>query len=560
VAALSPGDVLLDRYELRQLIGQGGMGSVYRAFDRTRGEEVALKLLLPSLVASEHARERFVSEGKISSRLSHPNIVNVFDVQRSGEHYFLTMELLKGRTLRQLLQLPAIDGGSAAHSGATLTLSVGQALDIARQIGSALTYAHRFTVHRDIKPENIWVEEDGGYKLMDFGIARLLTGSQLTKTAAVMGSAYYMSPEQLKDSKSIDGRADQYSLAVVLYEAICGDVPMGRAKSLSAQKKGVPRSFSNAIDRALEVRPEARFTTVDAFVSALRARGPALSREMLLYGGGAFGAAALIAVVVLAWPAFRSLLPDPTGAARDKGHAVQAQAALSELTKRIEIRQRDIEQRVRDEQSAMDRYSDRSGMARTPEERDSLQRQLVDTQREFQIASVARKIAVETLFSVEALSSLKAQQALGESNLKDGHVQEAATVLSQARDAAKRLLDSADNLEPAIIAEARLGRHLELARKTIAENGGNAGVVLAQSLKGAAAAHKALQSGDSTTALATYNATGAAIDQAMQQFLEYLVSQYAVIAQKKMAANDLDTAQEAINRGKALQALEAHFR
>jgi serine/threonine protein kinase len=182
------------------------MGAVYRAFDRNRGEEIAVKVLLPHLLRNPAARERFVAEAKIASALSHPNIVNVYDVQRDGELDLLTMELLQGGTLRQLMR---------RRSEARQTFSVEEALGVALAIGAALTYAHRRTLHRDVKPENVWVEEDGTYKLMDFGLARLMSESNLTATRATMGSAYYMAPEQIKSAKTIDARADQYSLAVI---------------------------------------------------------------------------------------------------------------------------------------------------------------------------------------------------------------------------------------------------------------------------------------------------------------------------------------------------------
>jgi serine/threonine protein kinase len=185
-------------------------------------------------------------------------------------------------------------------------LPLDQVLEIATAIGLALTYAHRFTIHRDIKPENIWVEEDGGYKLMDFGIARLLTGSQLTQTAAVLGSAYYMAPEALKDSKNIDGRADQYSLAVVLYEAICGEVPMARVKSLAERVKGISRAFSKAIDRALETQAEARFADIGSFVAALSVRGLRLRDNPWLPYTGEILALILLSIgAAIAWPYIR---------------------------------------------------------------------------------------------------------------------------------------------------------------------------------------------------------------------------------------------------------------
>jgi hypothetical protein len=268
----------------------------------------------------------------------------------------------------------------------------------------------------------------------------------------------------------------------------------------------------------------------------------------------------LIAIVLLAWPSIRSILPDPTGAARDKAQAVEAQAALTEFMKRIDVEQRNIQERVNNEQSVMDRLTDRASMARTQDDKDTLQHQISDAQRELAVARDAQQIASARLFSVDALASLQAKQALGESELRDGHISDAAAALSQTRDTAKQILDSAGNLEPAILARDKLKPLLSLAQQTVTTNGGNAQVLLAQPIQDAAAALDALQNGDSMRALTRYSAAGTELEQSMHKFLEYMVAQYAAIAQKKMTANDLDVAQEAIDRGKALQALEERFR
>jgi serine/threonine protein kinase len=130
---LKVGSVLANRYEIRERIGAGGMGAVYRAFDRTRSEELAIKVLLPHLLSNPQARERFLTEAKLASKLSHPNIVNVFDVQRDGEHDFLTMELLKGTTLRDLMN---------ARRQARRPFEIDEAIQIGATIGDALNHAH----------------------------------------------------------------------------------------------------------------------------------------------------------------------------------------------------------------------------------------------------------------------------------------------------------------------------------------------------------------------------------------------------------------------------------
>lgn len=264
VAAIKVGQLLAGRYEIREQIGTGGMGAVYRAFDKNRDKDIAIKVLLPHLLNHSKAVERFVHEARLSSEMSHPHIVNVFDVQQDGGFCFLTMELLQGQNLRQLLQ---------ARSSVKRTLSVNEAMQIATQVADALAYAHEKTVHRDIKPENIWITEQGVAKVMDFGIARLLNNTQDTKTQMGVGTAYYMAPEQLVGAGNIDGRADQYALAVMVYEMLAGIVPMGRIDSLNVVRKDVPRHVSDAVDKALSGRAEKRFANMQDFRQALLRTG-----------------------------------------------------------------------------------------------------------------------------------------------------------------------------------------------------------------------------------------------------------------------------------------------
>lgn len=255
------GHVLGDRYEVRRRLGVGGMGAVYEAFDRNRKVALAVKVMLPGLMGQAQARERFLAEARIAVKLSHPGIRNVLDVHQDESFFFLTMELLEGESLRERMERYKRDGQSFA---------IDEALGITEQLCAALGYAHRWTVHRDVKPENIWMCPDGTVKLLDFGIARVLTPSQLTMTGMSLGSAYYMAPEQLKRAKEVDARADQYSLAVVLHELLTGDVPAGRMVSASKRRRDCPRLLARALDRALDPEPAARFGDVHAFALELQ--------------------------------------------------------------------------------------------------------------------------------------------------------------------------------------------------------------------------------------------------------------------------------------------------
>lgn len=264
IASLQPGHILANRFEIKAQIGAGGMGAVYRAHDRNRGEDIAVKVMLPGLIASDTAKQRFINEAKISIKLSHQNIVNVYDVQIDGAYLFITMELLEGHTLRQAME----DKKKQRQSwGKTDVLAIVSALC------EALTYAHRHTIHRDIKPENVWINHDGSIKLMDFGIARLMTDSQMTQASAVMGTAYYMAPEQLIGSKHIDHRADQYSVGVMLYELFTERLPTGRFKPVSEMRDDLSQELSDTVDQALEGHPEDRYLDMAELAQALQESG-----------------------------------------------------------------------------------------------------------------------------------------------------------------------------------------------------------------------------------------------------------------------------------------------
>ena len=258
---LQPGQILANRYEIKELIGQGGMGAVYRAFDKNRDEDIAIKLLLPSLTKNERALERFLNEARISSKLSNQHIINVYDVQNDGELYFLIMELLEGQDLAQLI---------LTREQLNQPFTAKELTELMEQLAPALDYAHQHTVHRDIKPENIWLDEDGHYKLMDFGIAQLQSTSQRTQTGAAMGTAYYMAPEQLKGSKHIDARADIYALGVMLYAMATGDVPAGLIKPLHEKRPDISPAFSNAVMQCLEADPQDRPQTAGALLLLLQ--------------------------------------------------------------------------------------------------------------------------------------------------------------------------------------------------------------------------------------------------------------------------------------------------
>lgn len=282
---MEPGALLADRFEIGALLGQGGMGNVYAARDRLKDEDVAIKVLRHDLQFSTAAKDRFLAESKVSCSLSHPNIVRVHDVGVSGGLYYFSMERLKGHTLRQRMDQYREQGRA---------FSVAEVTDIARQLIDALRYAHRYIVHRDIKPENIWLAEDGTVKLMDFGIARAFSHSQLTQTGMALGTAYYMSPEQRIGAKDVDWRTDQYALGVVLYELLAGTLPTGAVKPIDTIRRDIPKRYAAALMRAMAVMPEDRFQSLNDMLAEIEAAPKKKFRygALLLMGAGLAAAGA----------------------------------------------------------------------------------------------------------------------------------------------------------------------------------------------------------------------------------------------------------------------------
>ena len=263
---LNVGDHINSRFEILERIGTGGMSIVYRAMDKHRKQEVALKCISPALLQDLLAVDNFIHEVKIASRLAHPGIVKVFDVHLFQGVYFLEMELLEGTNLRNWIKQKKADNAA---------LTVDHVHSLIQSICSPLTYAHTTTIHRDIKPENIAILPSGQVKIMDFGLAQVLRtpNSSLFRQSVSQlsaGTPYYMAPEVLAQGSSVDARADQYSLAVIAYELLTGRYPLGVAGSLYDKRPDLPMAFTETIDRALNHLPEKRFETVDEFARALK--------------------------------------------------------------------------------------------------------------------------------------------------------------------------------------------------------------------------------------------------------------------------------------------------
>src|SRR5580698_922340 len=212
--------------EILEHLGQGGMGVVYKARQRHLNRLVAVKILPPSIGDEPAFAERFMREAQALAQLNHPNIVQVYDFGRTDEFFYFIMEFVDGVNLRALIR--------NGH------LEPAQALKIVPQICEALQFAHdEGIVHRDIKPENILIDKKGRVKIADFGIAKILGGvaePSLTETRGTIGTPNYMAPEQMEKPSTVDHRADIFSLGVVFYEMLTGELPLGKFSPPSSRK------------------------------------------------------------------------------------------------------------------------------------------------------------------------------------------------------------------------------------------------------------------------------------------------------------------------------------
>jgi tRNA A-37 threonylcarbamoyl transferase component Bud32 len=236
--------------EIMELLGQGGMGAVYKARQKQLDRVVALKILPPEVGQDKAFTERFMREARSMAKLNHPRIVSVFDFGQTKEDlYYFIMEFVDGTDLRHVIAA----GG----------LSPKEALALVPQICEALQYAHEEgIVHRDVKPENILLDKKGRVKISDFGLAKLLdkpaTAYTLTAAGHTMGTPHYMAPEQIEHAGQVDHRADIYSLGVVFYEMLTGELPIGKFAPPS-QKVQVDVRLDNVVLRSLEKEPERRY-------------------------------------------------------------------------------------------------------------------------------------------------------------------------------------------------------------------------------------------------------------------------------------------------------------
>ena len=269
------GRTLGNRYQLEQLLDEGGMSSVYRATDPNLRRTVAVKLIHSHLSKDPEFVGRFEEEAAAVAQLKHPNVIQVFDFDNDGDTYYMVLEFIPGETLQNRLRRLSAAGELLPNE---------QATEIAAAISDALDYAHgRGMIHRDVKPANIMLDDQGNPVLTDFGIAKIIGGKVHTLTGSIIGTALYMSPEQVTGGK-VDPRADLYSLGVVLFEMLSGVPPFDGDSAMTIMLKHVnepvpdisqlnpeiPPALKAVVEKALAKDPADRFQTAQAMAAALR--------------------------------------------------------------------------------------------------------------------------------------------------------------------------------------------------------------------------------------------------------------------------------------------------
>ena len=266
----------IGKYRIKGELGRGGMGAVYLAEQPGLGREVAIKELILSPAADPTALMRFLQEAQVMARTSHPNLVQVHDLEQIGDANYIVLEFVRGRSLRDM-----VNQGS---------VPLPQTFAVMHGVLQALDYAHKHAiVHRDMKPENVLLSDEGNVKVADFGIARLTDdsgpGGTATKTGTTVGTPQYMSPEQVASSK-VDGRSDLYSAGIMFYELVVGQPPFTASeadgpftlmakhvqappKPPSVHKPGLDMRLEEVILKSLSKRPEERFQTGQEFDDAM---------------------------------------------------------------------------------------------------------------------------------------------------------------------------------------------------------------------------------------------------------------------------------------------------
>ncbi len=269
---LTTGSTFAGRYQIIEELGKGGMGKVYRALDRKLNEEVGLKLIKPEIASDKKTIDRFSNELKLARKISHRNVGRMYELMEEKGTHFITMEYISGEDLKSFIRRVG-------------QLPIGKAISVAKQVCDGLTEAHRLgVVHRDLKPSNIMIDKEGNARIMDFGIARSLEAKGITGAGVMIGTPEYMSPEQA-GTKEVDQRSDIYSLGVILYEMVTGQLPFEGETPLDIAMKHkseipldprehnsqIPENLSQVVLKCLEKDIENRYQNAEELLSDLEA-------------------------------------------------------------------------------------------------------------------------------------------------------------------------------------------------------------------------------------------------------------------------------------------------
>jgi serine/threonine protein kinase len=260
----------ISHYKILEKLGEGGMGVVYKAEDTKLKRTVALKFFAPQMLGTGQDRTRFVLEAQAAAALDHPNICTVYEIQESDEHTFIVMAYIDGYSLQDTIELGP--------------LNMDEALGIAVQVAEGLQEAHhKGIVHRDIKSANIMITGRGQAKITDFGLAKLLGQTRLTKTGMIMGTVSYMSPEQAQ-GEPVDHRTDIWSLGAMLYEMLTGELPLRGdtaeaviysivhedPRQITYWQPELPPSLDRVVQKMLQKDPLKRYENMEALIADLR--------------------------------------------------------------------------------------------------------------------------------------------------------------------------------------------------------------------------------------------------------------------------------------------------
>ena len=285
---LSPGTVLAQRYEILEILGEGGMGAVYKAQDRELNRPVALKVIRPDLAGNKAIIDRFKQELLLAHQVTHKNVIRIYDLGESEGLKFITMEYIEGKDLRGLIQ-------------ERTKLAPQEAVEIMQQVCRALEAAHSVgIIHRDLKPQNIMRDKSGRILVMDFGLARTLQGDGMTQTGALVGTMDYMSPEQAL-GKDLDQRSDLFTLGLIFYELLTGKMPykadsvvasllkrtQERAAPVSSHDAAIPKALSNVVSKCMEPDIKLRYQNAAEILADLEAWASGRAAATLKFPTGA---------------------------------------------------------------------------------------------------------------------------------------------------------------------------------------------------------------------------------------------------------------------------------